>query len=119
MKRFLLLLFIFLLLCACNSHVDPAGKSYLYEGEGFGGEFSIQIKEDGSFSYYEGMLSSYIGIGTWAQKNNILILKDESYDIINHFIIDEDSLRFVEENSSNFIYVQLKDGAVFKASSEE
>ena len=31
----------------------------------FGGSFSIQINADGTFDYYEGNLSNYIGVGEW------------------------------------------------------
>ena len=35
-----------------------AGKTYLYEGEGFMGNFTITLYNDGTFTYYEGMASS-------------------------------------------------------------
>ena len=54
-----------LVLGGCSKTItaeDLAGKTYEYEKEGFGGNFTIQLKEDGTFTYYEGGLSSYIGI---------------------------------------------------------
>ena len=36
---------------------DVGGKVYVYEKEGFGGEFLIQMKEDNTFEYHEGFLS--------------------------------------------------------------
>ena len=44
---------------------DVAGKAYPYEKEGCGGAFTISLYADGTFQYYEGFLSSYIGFGTW------------------------------------------------------
>lgn len=119
MKRFFILLSIVLLFCGCEKTIDPAGKSYRCEDEGFGGTFDIQIKKDGSFSYYEGMLSSYIGMGSWTMNDNILTLSDRDYNIVNYFSVNNNSLIFLAENSSNFTYVQLEDGIVFHVISEE
>ena len=90
-----------------------AGKIYVYEGEGFGGDFSITLNEDGSFSYYEGLLSSYIGLGTWSVKGDVITLTDETYSFVNHFRMDGNDLVFISENSSNFMYQQIEDGARF------
>ena len=100
-----------------------AGKTFYYQGEGFGGAFRIELNEDGSFEYYEGPLSSYIGAGKWSVSNDILTLKDKNSpkvnesdpNLVNHFQIDGDTLRFIEKDSSNFIYVRLKDGEAFHA----
>lgn len=40
-------------------------KTYINEKEGVGGSFTIHINDDGTFSYYEGLLSNYLGIGVW------------------------------------------------------
>ena len=40
-------------------------KTYIYEKEGIGGNFTIHINDDGTFLYHEGPLSSYLGIGIW------------------------------------------------------
>lgn len=53
-----------------------AGK-YVCETPGFGGDFSISINADGTFQYYEGALSSYIGMGKWSFNNNKITLSDE------------------------------------------
>lgn len=65
-KQILIILFFvcILLVSGCSDHDNNvAGKVYTYEKDGMGGDFSIYIYEDGTFTYYEGMLSSYIGIG--------------------------------------------------------
>ena len=54
-----------LVLGGCSKAItaeDLAGKTYEYEKEGFGGNFTIQLKEDGTFTYYEGGLLSLIHI---------------------------------------------------------
>ena len=94
---------------------SPAGKIYHYEGEGFGGDFAITIKEDGSFTYYEGLLSSYMGYGEWSVSGNILTLTDQAEtERVNHFRIEGDNLIFIEEGSTNFIYVTVKENEVFR-----
>ena len=95
---------------------DVAGKTYVYEKDGFGGEFTVTINEDGSFQYYEGFLSSYIGAGTWQLEGDILSLSDDEemgYEFVNHFQVDDGVLVFQEEDSSNFLYVKLSDGERF------
>ena len=61
----------------------PDGRSYLYEGEGFGGTFNITLYENGRFSYYEGFLSSHLGFGTWALEGNILTLTEGEKQLIS------------------------------------
>lgn len=97
-KIVILFLGVILLLtgCAGNTQKDSiADKNYLYEKEGFGGDFIIQMKGDGTFSYYEGELSSYIGTGEWKLDGNTLI--------------------FQSEGSDNFIYIKVSEGERFFA----
>lgn len=92
---------------------SPAGL-YLYEGDGFGGDFTITLREDGSFTYYEGALSSYIGDGKWSVSGNILTLEDETgVPKVNRFRMEGNDLIFQAKGSTNFIYVKVADGAVF------
>lgn len=96
-----------------------AGKSYVYEKDGFGGSFVIEIKDDGTFEYYEGALSSYIGIGNWELDGDTLILSDDTGSEaprINRFRTDGEHLFFISEGSSNFIYVKAADGERFSVS---
>ena len=94
---------------------EITGKTYYYENDGFGGAFSIELKTDGSFLYYEGNLSSYIATGTWSIEKDTVTLRDRDYELVNHFQIDGDSLLFIEKDSTNFTYVKVKDGEAFKA----
>ncbi len=101
-----------------GSQLSPAGL-YLYEGDGFGGDFTITLRADGSFTYYEGNLSSYIGAGRWSVSGDILTLKDETgVSKVNHFRMEGNDLIFQAKGSTNFIYVKVADGAVFSKNSE-
>ncbi len=100
---------------------DIAGKTYLYDGEGFGSSFTITLYEDGTFTYYEGMLSSYIGTGTFMLDGDTVIMTDNGhggYGLVNHFKRDGDDLVFVEQDSDNFVYVKVKDGEKFHRTGE-
>ena len=100
---------------------DIAGKTYLYDGEGFGGSFTITLYEDGTFTYYEGMLSSYIGDGTFMLNGDTVVMTDDGpggYGLVNHFRRDGDDLVFVEQDSDNFIYIKVKDGEKFHCTGE-
>lgn len=97
-----------------------AGRTYVYAGDSFSGlaedRFTITIHQDGTFTYYESLLSSYLGTGICTVQDGVLTLSDETGDgaeRVNRFKIDGDDLVFIEENSSNFIYVQVKDGERF------
>lgn len=95
-------------------------KTFVYEKDGAGGEFAIQINEDGTFSYCEGDLSSYIGTGLWILDGDILILSDDEeigYPLVNRFEVQEDGLVFLSEDSSNFLYVDVADGDRFVSAS--
>lgn len=101
-----------------------AGKTFVYTGETFSkmenDPFKITINEDGTFSYSESWFSSYLGYGTWEIQDGILILKDweqSSFSIQNSFRIDGEELVFMEEGSSNFIYVKVQDGERFVSGS--
>ncbi len=123
MKKMALLLALVLCLsvfAACGQREktytaeDVAGKIYTYEKDGFGGPFSISIYEDGRFSYYVGFLSSYIGFGEWSVEDGVLTLTDNTgLDFVNRFLIGEDALTFLEEGSTDFMYMNVEDGDRF------
>ena len=90
-------------------------KTYVYEYEGFGGPFNINIFSDGTFMYYVGMLSSYIGRGNWEYTNGILTLTDvlDKPQFINKFYVKDNYLIYIAEGSTNFMYLKVNDGAKF------
>lgn len=120
-KSFILFFGMILLLTGCADTVQEdsiADKNYLYEKEGFGGDFIIQMKSDGTFSYYEGELSSYIGTGEWKLDGNTLMLQDtviEGHPRINYFKVEGNALIFQAEDSDNFIYIKVSEGERFFA----
>ncbi len=107
-----------------SQQVDVAGRVYTYTGETFGGmdfdSFTISINEDGTYSYYESMLSSYIGFGKWSVEGDILTLTEDDkigYPFVYYFKIDGEDILYIEEGSSNFIYTDVKDGERFTGAS--
>ena len=64
---------------------DIMNKVYVYEKDGCGGDFTIEIKADGTFTYYEGFLSSHIGIGEWSYSDGMLTLSEKTsrFNLVN------------------------------------
>ena len=117
---FLAILLCLSLLTACGQKEptctaeDVAGKIYTYEKDGFGGPFTINIFEDGTFQYYAGYLSSYIGMGEWSVEDGILTLDDNTgLNYQNRFRIGENELIFIGSGSTNFMYLEVEDGDRF------
>lgn len=94
---------------------DVVDKTYLYEYDGFGGEFTIDIYNDGTFMYYVGFFSSYIGRGNWEYTNGILTLTDvlDNPKFVNKFYVKDNYLIYIAEGSTNFMYLKVNDGAKF------
>ena len=102
-----------------------AGKTYVYTGDTFtkmeNDFFIIAFNEDGTFSYTESLASSYMGVGTWEIRDDLLIMTDNGHSgsfIQNFFRIDGEELVFVEDGSSNFIYMKVQDGERFVVSGD-
>ncbi|MDE6260672.1 MAG: M56 family metallopeptidase, partial [Oscillospiraceae bacterium] len=101
----------------------PYGVSemvYVRDKGGFGTDFTIQLVHDGSFTYYEGVLSSYIGRGTWTRDGDMICLADkvgENLDNVGikyyYFKVDGGDLVFQAENSAEFIHLDVVDGERF------
>jgi len=92
---------------------DLAGKTFVYEKEGFGSDFTIRLHDDGSFGYYEGMLSSHLGMGTWSVEEEILTLHEDVFDRKFRFRIKDGVLQFLQEDSDGFTYLKVADGDRF------
>lgn len=121
-KFFLILILCLLLLTGCGKTYtakDVTGKVFTYEKDGFGGAFTIQIYEDGTFQYYVGFLSSYIGMGEWTVDNGILTLEDYDLPFVNHFRIGDNTLTYLAKDSTNFMYLTVEDGDRFLGESLE
>ena len=120
---FVICMVLILLFVGCGNNKKYSeyviGKSFVYEKEGFFGDFTISIKDDGTFTYYEGMASSYIGMGEWTIKRNTIILENEvpaingSRTKTNIFEIGNGKLIWRAEGSDNFSFVEVEDGESF------
>lgn len=86
-------------------------RIYQYEKEGFGGDFIIKLSGDGVAIYYEGGLSSYIGLGTWKQEGDFVTITVEQKPY--RFCLEENALVFIEEGSDSFTYIEVADGDRF------
>lgn len=93
---------------------DVAGRIYTYEKDGFGGPFTIQVYQDGTFQYYVGFLSSYVGMGEWTAEGGVLTLRDKTgLDYVNHFRIGDNMLTYLAEGSTGTMYLEMEDGDRF------
>lgn len=126
MKRvvaFLLVLPMLLCFAACKDEPEdshPLQGCYIYgEHEHDFMNFQLTLLEDGRFTYYATPLSSYIGVGEYVIEGDIITLTDEGgYNIVNRFRMKDGKLVFIEEGSTNFMYVSLKDGEAFEYAGE-
>ena len=94
---------------------------YRYEGEGFGGDFTLTLNADGSYTFYEGPLSSYMGGGTWRVYLNAVDLNEENgFELSFTFGVEEGALIYLSGSSDPFPYVKVKDRERFvRTESEE
>lgn len=79
-------------------------------------DFNITFREDGTYEYYEGPLSSYLGFGNFSIKNGILTMKgnvNAGDDTENRFRIKGNRIYFIAKDSDNFTYIKVKDGQSF------
>lgn len=104
--------------CTSTAHQDNlAGKGFVYEKGGFPDRFGIQLYDDGSFTYYAGAFSSYVGYGMWELDGDTLILLEDAdangISNIFKFKVGKDSLSYIAEESDKFMYVDVGDGEKF------
>lgn len=89
-------------------------RVFVWEKEGFGGDFTIQLNDDGTYMYYVGALSSYIGSGRWSlQEGKVVLTETSGYDNVFYFAVKGDDLVFIRDGSSEFMYVTVADGDRF------
>lgn len=94
-----------------------ADKTYVYEKEGVGSDFTITFNADGTYGYYEGVLSSYKGAGTWKVTDDTVIMTEGISKKVNYLKIQGSDLVYIAENSDNFYYITVKDGEKFSVQS--
>ena len=51
---------------------------YRYDGTGFGGDFTLTLAADGTWTFSEGPLSSYLGGGSWFVYDNAVYMTEEN-----------------------------------------
>lgn len=97
----------------------PVATTYLCEKIGLYSDFTLILNEDSTFSYYEGVASSYIGYGKWILTNNELTLYDEfsryTPEIIKiNFTLGEDHcLYYHHEEPYPFVFTEIEEGTKF------
>ena len=88
--------------------------TYVYEGEGCGGDFTITINKDETYAFSEGPLSSYTGRGSWTREQGRIIFNEENgRDMRNSFAAGNNVLLFLGKGADDFPCVPLSDGGKF------
>lgn len=80
------------------------------------GDFTITIYDDGTFQCYETPISSYIGMGHYSIEKDVVTLKEDvdgCIGDINYYQIVDGNLLFISDDSANYHFVPLQDGATF------
>ena len=89
---------------------------YNEESDFVSADFTITFREDGTYEYYEGPLSSVLGFGTYSIENGILTMKGDAAagnNSIHRFRVKGKRIYFMEKESDNFTYIKVKDGQSF------
>ncbi|MBR4906266.1 MAG: hypothetical protein IKZ44_05360 [Clostridia bacterium] len=95
-------------------HDEIAGKTFVRENGGFGGDFTITLDTDDSYRYYEGYLSSYVGFGDWTVEDGTAILTEQGgHHSVYRFAVKDGALIYLADGSDNFLYVNTADGDRF------
>lgn len=91
--------------------METLAGTYQYEGEGVGGDFTITLKADGTYTFCEGTLSSYLGSGTWQVYDHAVYMTENEggLDLSFVFGVEENSLVYLAAGSDAFPYVKVKD----------
>ena len=138
MKRFIVLLLavltVFPLLVSCDSKEIAETESkieiaddfdeiygfYCRQNDNGYDSFSITLYEDGTYTYYETLISSHIGYGEYSVDDNLITLTNTHIPTVNgsasytfKFEYRDGKLFFLAADSDQFMYVHLPDGAQF------
>lgn len=102
---------------------EPASIYGTYVRENDNGmiPFSITLNEDGTYRYLECGISSHIGMGGYTFKDGIVTLVDANIPGVHgsltrryKFRFEDEKLVFLAEESDDFMYIKLPDGAAFE-----
>ena len=108
---FTVLIIILVICCSCSNNQKLKYGAYVCP-DGFGSEFSIVIKDDGTFNYYEGLLSSVIGRCNYEYKDGKVVLNNYGNKTYS-FEYKNNKLVFIKNESDRFTYVDLMDKSEF------
>ena len=81
--------------------------------------FTVTLYPDGTYHYYETMISSHIGNGKYTVEDNVVTLIDDiptyegSKTYYFKFEYRDGKLIYLAEGSNNFMYIHLPDGVEF------
>ena len=93
---------------------DIVAGRYKYVGDGFGGDFTITLNADGTYTFCEGPLSSYVGTGTWSIAYDAVYMNDDTeLELSFTFGVESDTLIYLAWGSDAFLHVELPDEARF------
>ncbi|MCI9441056.1 MAG: hypothetical protein HFH15_07455 [Ruminococcus sp.] len=114
-----------LLAAACGKNGEVSLKPGIYTLQDakrdVPGDFTITIYEDGTFEYYETPISSYIGRGHYFIEEDIVTFKEDQdggTGNVNDYQMADGNLLFIQDDSANYHFVTLEEGAVFAWTSE-
>lgn len=77
-----------------------------------GDYFTLTLSDDGTFTYYETYISSYIGFGQWTREGELITLVNDD-GRTNVLRADGTDLVWQAEGSDNFLFMKAKDGERF------
>lgn len=115
--------------CGRQVRAEEICGTYTRPNDTFGeyDKFSITLNNDGTYSYYETWLSSMIGMGNYTFDGKVVTLTHivsvsddadpknfKSKALHFKFKADGKTLVYLGNESDNFTYVKLTDGAVFE-----
>ncbi len=126
MKKLSFVVLLTLVICSCSYisktrdqriKENVSGKTFVREKGGFGGDFYILLNKDGTYQYYVGFLSSYIGLGNWTvEEGKVKLVETSGYDNVFYFDVKDGELVFIKDKSSEFMHVKVEDGDRFRLS---
>ncbi len=109
-----------------HPYVFEEQRIYYYSGNFYTGtgvdtdnliDFGITFNPDGTYTWYESPISSFMGIGTYSIEGGVLTMTDDAEATgtgrVNMFLISGDKLNYCSDGSDNFNLVKLDDGAEF------
>lgn len=117
------MLAVVLLVSCCGRElytVENISGSYSRENTNGFDHFTITLNENGTYSYFETMISSHLGMGGYTLEDGVVTLTDSqipglygSLTRTYRFRCEDGKLIFLADESDNFMYIKLPDGAEF------